>query len=80
VIGLAFAGAALAVLVVQLVRASRRLPHGSLDRNLVLCGEAGLLSLFASTIVIHMQEAIVPWAWFGAVCAWTRIVNQRSPS
>ena len=31
---------------------------------------AGLIALLVSTTVIHVQEAIVPWAWLGLVCGW----------
>ena len=60
----------IASLILGFVRRNRALPRGSLDRNLGLCAEAGLLALIASTIVIHMQEAPMPWIWLGLACAW----------
>lgn len=69
-IGLLLAALILIVLVRELLaRIARAAPY-SLDRNLGLCCEAGLLALLVSTTVIHVQEAIVPWAWLGLVCAW----------
>jgi O-antigen ligase len=63
----------IASLVIHFARRTRLLPRGSLDRNLGLCCEAGLLALIASTLVIHMQEAPMPWIWLGFACAWTSL-------
>ena len=68
--GLLLVGCILVTLVRELLAALAPLARGSLDRNLGLCCEAGLVALLASTVVIHMQEAIIPWAWLGLVCAW----------
>src|SRR5262245_34330491 len=51
-------------------RSCMELPLGSLDRNLGLCCEAGLAALITSTLVIHMQEAPMPWVWVGCAAAW----------
>lgn len=68
--GLAFAALAIGSMAFGCARRNRVLPLGSLDRTLGLCTEAGLLALVASTIVIHMQEAPMPWIWTGLACAW----------
>jgi len=60
-------------------RRNRALPRGSLDRNLGLCCEAGLIGLIASTIVIHMQEAPMPWMWLGLACAWLGLPRAAVP-
>jgi O-antigen ligase len=70
VIGLLLVFGTIASMAAGLLRRNRALPKGSLDRNLGLCCEAGLFALIASTIVIHMQEAPMPWIWLGLAFAW----------
>jgi O-antigen ligase len=69
-LGLLLAGAIVLVLLREMLPRIHAAPRFSLDRNLGLCCEAGLLALLVSTTVIHVQEAIVPWIWLGLVCAW----------
>ena len=69
-LGLLLAAGAIASMALGFRRRNRALPRGSLDRNLGLCCEGGLVALIASTIVIHMQEAPMPWIWLGLACAW----------
>ena len=68
--GLLIVFGGIASLIAGFVRRNRVLPRGSLDRNLGLCCEAGLVALISSTLVIHMQEAPMPWIWLGLACAW----------
>jgi O-antigen ligase len=77
-LGLALVAAMLFTLVRDLWRPSTQLPRGSLDRNLGLCCEAGLIALLASTVVIHLQEALPPWTWLGLACAWVGL-QRRAP-
>ncbi len=76
--GLALTFCAIASLVVAFARKNRELPRGSLDRNLGLCCEAGLVAVLLSTVVIHMQEAPMPWMWLGLACAWIRLPREGS--
>ncbi len=71
--GLLLAFCAIASLALAFAKHNRTLPRGSLDRSLGLCCEAGLLAVLLSTLVIHMQEAPMPWMWLGLSCAWLRL-------
>ncbi len=71
--GLLFAFCAIASLAIAFARRNRSLQRGSLDRSLGLCCEAGLLAVLLSTVVIHVQEAPMPWMWLGLACAWLRL-------
>ena len=71
--GLLLTFCAIASLALAFVKHNRTLPRGSLDRSLGLCCEAGLLAVLLSTVVIHMQEAPMPWMWLGLSCAWLRL-------
>ena len=68
--GLLLLAAVMGSLLLGFLRLNRRLPRGSLDRDLGLCCEAGFLSLIASCAVIHVQEAPMAWQWLGLACAW----------
>ena len=72
-VGIALTACAIASLAIGLARKNASLRRGSLDRSLGLCCEAGLLAVLLSTVVIHMQEAPMPWMWLGLACAWLRL-------
>jgi O-antigen ligase len=72
-VGIVLTAGAIASLAIGLARKNASLRRGSLDRSLGLCCEAGLLAVLLSTVVIHMQEAPMPWMWLGLACAWLRL-------
>lgn len=77
--GLLLAALAIGSMATGCARRNRALAHGSLDRTLGLCTEAGLIALIASTVVIHMQEAPMPWIWTGLACAWLGLPRHGGP-
>jgi hypothetical protein len=72
-VGIVLTAGAIASLAIGLARKNASLRRGSLDRSLGLCCEAGLLAVLLSTVVIHMQEAPMPWMWLGLAWAWLRL-------
>lgn len=77
-VGLLLTFGAIASLAVAFRQKNRALPRGSLDRNLGLCCEAGLVAVLLSTVVIHMQEAPMPWIWLGLACAWIGLPRKEA--
>ncbi len=68
--GLLLVGGCIVSMWLGFRRLTAALPIGSLDRNFGLCCEAGMAALITSTLVIHMQEAPMPWVWIGSAAAW----------
>lgn len=77
--GLVLVGGLLASLVFGMIRANRALPRGSAARDLGLCCEAGFVSLLVTTLVLHVQEASIPWLWIGLTAAWMRLAREEAP-